>query len=85
VVDWLKANSEKSEPAAKSGSFGEKKSLFCVLENNKATAQSESDNVSTKPTLQTSSPFLTISSQSSAVPFSVFQWPTSMSKFLIIA
>jgi hypothetical protein len=61
------------------------RSLFSVLENNKANAQSESDNVSSKPTLQTSSPFLSTSPQSSAVSFSVFQRPTSMSKFLIIA
>jgi hypothetical protein len=84
VVDWLKANSVKSKPAAKSGLFGDKKSLFNVLENNKAVVRSESDNVSAKPTLPTSSPFLTTSPQNSAVPFSVLQKPTSMSKFVLI-
>lgn len=83
VVDWLKANSEKSKPVAKSSLFGDKKSLFGVVDN-KATAQSESDTVSTKPAMPTSSPFLTTSPQSSVAPFSVFQKATSTSKFLAI-
>lgn len=83
VVDWLKANSEKSKVVAKSGLFGDKKLLFSGQENNKATVQSEYGTVSTKPGPQTNSSFLTTSPQSSAAPFSVFQKPPSTSKFLI--
>lgn len=79
VVDWLKANSEKSKPVAKSDPFGDKKYLFSGLENNKATVRFDTDNLSTKPTLSTNSSFLPTSLQSSASPFPAFQKPSSTS------
>jgi nuclear pore complex protein Nup50 len=79
VVDWLKANSEKSKTVAKSSLFGDKKLLFSVQENKVATVQSESGTVPTKPVSQISSSFLTPRPQISAAPFSVFQKPPSTS------
>ncbi|XP_078176923.1 pleckstrin homology (PH) domain superfamily protein isoform X4 [Carex rostrata] len=79
VVDWLKANSEKSKAVAKPGLFGDKELLFSEQEKNKATVQSEYGTVSTKLGPQSNSSFLTTSPQSSAAPFSVFQKPPSTS------
>ncbi|KAJ3706662.1 hypothetical protein LUZ61_010367 [Rhynchospora tenuis] len=78
VVDWLKANSEKTKIVAKSGLIGDKKPLFGGPENNKSTVQSESNTMSAKLGPQMSSPFPTTSPQSSAAP-SFFQKTPSTS------